>query len=484
MAGKKRNRHPTLVLDESVQGKKLSAFERYASVRGILYGDVLEVSKTSPGMPDDLLIQKYLNGQTILLTTDRPFHNKALNLGLRSFLVQPDLRVIGKPLRSVATEVPVQVGKHTDPDSVAYRAPESRLRAHLMPVEERALKKLKTKRRRIRNHFGGLHNVAMAAVTLSVQGGLVGIRIKVSSNAGHKAITGSENYIRAGKGGPEDAFCYALVYVLQLQLHGLRVQVFYDHPALPNPATLDDPFLFALKGEFRALEFVETPKGPEVERLRRKLGDLRSRPSNEIVAPYIHGPRTRVLEAMREWPDEAPGEAPSEAAVDPNTDRGALLLAAAAFVEKARGFEEVLQVALIGSLATKKTNPKDLDLMVSVAPESDLKRLAKLGRQTQGRVQRGGLGVDIFLVENGKYIGRTCSYREPNPRMLCTQRRLSCDLDRCFLCHTSESLTLKNDVVEDPPIILHPAYSARVEVPDDVKRLLVDGADPAATSIS
>ncbi len=232
MAGKKRNRQPTLVLDESVQGTVLSAFERYASVQGILYGDVLEVSKTSPGMPDDLLIQKHLNVRTILLTTDR----------------------------------------------------------------------------------------------------------------------------------------------------------------------------------------------------------------------------------------------------------GALLLAAAAFLEKARGFEEVLQVALIGSLSTNKTNPKDLDLMVTVAPGCDLKRLAKPGRQTQGRVQRGHLGVDIFLVEIGKYLGRACSYREPHSRMLCTQRRLSCDLDRCFLCHTSGSFVLKKTVVEDPPIVLHPAYSARVEVPDDVRRLLAHGAVPASSA--
>src|SRR5262245_13192543 len=66
-----------------------------------------------------------------------------------------------------------------------------------------------------------------------------------------------------------------------------------------------------------------------------------------------------------------------------------LLKAVLAFVRAARSTPGVLRIALLGSLATDKSVPKDADVLVTIDPAMDLAPLARLGRRLQGTSTSG-----------------------------------------------------------------------------------------------
>jgi hypothetical protein len=100
--------------------------------------------------------------------------------------------------------------------------------------------------------------------------------------------------------------------------------------------------------------------------------------------------------------------------------RRPLLLGAYSFVRAARLCPGVRRIALLGSLATAKAIPKDVDLLVTVERTMDLSQLARAGRRLKGLAQTINLGADIFLADTaGHYLGRICHYRECHPRIAC-----------------------------------------------------------------
>jgi predicted nucleotidyltransferase len=68
------------------------------------------------------------------------------------------------------------------------------------------------------------------------------------------------------------------------------------------------------------------------------------------------------------------------------------------FVERARTCPGVRRIALVGSLARDKDNPKDADVLVTVDDDADLTSLATAGRRLKGRAQSRNSGADIFLA--------------------------------------------------------------------------------------
>lgn len=151
------------------------------------------------------------------------------------------------------------------------------------------------------------------------------------------------------------------------------------------------------------------------------------------------------------------------------SDRAVLLDVAKWFVERAQGLKEVQQIALFGSICTPKHNPKDVDLLVTLTPGSDLRPLATLARKLQGRIQKGNLGSDVFVVEDGKYIGRACHYRDPWARVVCRQRCLVCATQRPFLCDTSGNFTVRQEFIDEPALILWPEVKMNADLPPDVR---------------
>ena len=143
------------------------------------------------------------------------------------------------------------------------------------------------------------------------------------------------------------------------------------------------------------------------------------------------------------------------------------------FARAAQRIPGVVRIALIGSLASPKQAPKDIDFLVSVADDCDLSELAVAGRQLKGRTQSYNCGADIFLAnEDHSYIGRICHWKECRPGV-----RVSCDARHCgrraFLHDDLDDVKLDGAVVRAPPIELWPRLHSFVTTPADVEQLLL-----------
>ncbi len=150
-----------------------------------------------------------------------------------------------------------------------------------------------------------------------------------------------------------------------------------------------------------------------------------------------------------------------------------LLVEVLAFVRTARQLPGVIRIALIGSLATDKPDPKDADVLVTVAGAADLAPLAALGRKLQGHAQRLNRGGEVFLADPGdRYLGRTCPWKHCAPGI-----RMRCDALHCgrrpYLHDDLATIQLSAALVAEPSIELWPHVAARVPIPDDVERELL-----------
>lgn len=154
--------------------------------------------------------------------------------------------------------------------------------------------------------------------------------------------------------------------------------------------------------------------------------------------------------------------------------RPTLLSAALFFVQKASQLSGISRIALLGSLATAKVDPKDVDLLVTVSDEMDLTPLATLARKLLGKTQAINHGTDVFLADvNHKHLGRTCLWKICGPGI-----RQSCDAQHCglrtYLHDDLRAIWLNSALIADPPLILWPQVIVNVPVPEDVETILLN----------
>jgi predicted nucleotidyltransferase len=157
-----------------------------------------------------------------------------------------------------------------------------------------------------------------------------------------------------------------------------------------------------------------------------------------------------------------------------------LLRATLQFAAAARRIQGVTRIALIGSLTTEKSHPKDVDMLVFVPDEADLVALAAAGRRLKGTAQQRNCGADIFIVNPAyEYRGRVCHWRDCRPGV-----RASCDARHCgerpHLHDDLDDITLEAMLIRDPSVELWPAIVRRCKVPQDVEDLLLR---PLASSL-
>ena len=149
------------------------------------------------------------------------------------------------------------------------------------------------------------------------------------------------------------------------------------------------------------------------------------------------------------------------------------------FVRDAREIPGVRRIALLGSLTTDKGIPKDVDLLVEVSDEDSLNQLARVRRQLGGRTMQTGdnCGADVFLRSpRGEYLGRICPWKKCAPGV-----RQSCPAPHCgrrqFVCDDLQDVTLDPQVLAEPPLDLWPEKIERTDLPEDVRRELLDQLD-------
>ena len=68
--------------------------------------------------------------------------------------------------------------------------------------------------------------------------------------------------------------------------------------------------------------------------------------------------------------------------------RQQMLAGVLGFVRAVAPIVGVRRIALIGSIATAKPTPKDVDLLVTVTDDADLAPLARCARRLQGQIGR------------------------------------------------------------------------------------------------
>jgi hypothetical protein len=288
---------PTIIVDESVSAAQFAAFETFARQHQLDTSDCVFIKEAHPGMPDSQILQHYLAETTILVTTDRPFHNTVLTRGLRSYYLD-QAGITGQPLPGIRPKPELTPAKSDLILKDSYEHTPVKIRPLLLPASPGRLKKLRVKRRRIRNHFQGSDHLEQVAVTVSwlAMGTqtLIGIRVRISSKVGLKALDASESYLLETippKQRGLISICHALVLLIQLMLPAVKTVLYYDahqidDPLATTPETADryQAFFERLLACFEHLEFVPVTKGQHLEKLRRKLAQLaRNDKANEIV---------------------------------------------------------------------------------------------------------------------------------------------------------------------------------------------------------
>ena len=153
--------------------------------------------------------------------------------------------------------------------------------------------------------------------------------------------------------------------------------------------------------------------------------------------------------------------------------RSKLIQLASTFVGEAIRVRGVTRIALVGSITTTKSDPKDVDLLLSIEDDADLAPLAVHAHRLMGMAQSLGKGADIFLADTrGQYLGRICEWRDCRPGV-----RIRCDALHCgrrhYLHDDLETVRLPESIIGSPPIVLWPGFVPIVPVPADVERGLL-----------
>lgn len=159
--------------------------------------------------------------------------------------------------------------------------------------------------------------------------------------------------------------------------------------------------------------------------------------------------------------------------------RPELLEAVLNFTRQAAKLDGVRRIALLGSLTTDKRIPKDVDLLVEISDEMPLDQLARHSRQLLSEAMQTGdsCGADVFLCNPaGNYLGRVCGWKRCEPFV-----RQRCEAQHCgarqFLYDDLQNVRLGKSLIATPPLELWPKVIARVELPEDVRSILIEALD-------
>ncbi len=177
--------------------------------------------------------------------------------------------------------------------------------------------------------------------------------------------------------------------------------------------------------------------------------------------------RKRVLDWLAEQEIQLP--LPAKASEEDTSSRKRLIDEVLTFTRAAAKLPGVLRIALIGSLATHKADPKDADILVTIEEDLDLEDLAALGRKLQGHTQSFSRSGDVFLADaENNYLGRTCPWKQCEAGLHADCDALHCGA-RPYLHDDLHTIRLSTSLIAAPPIELWPDIITRISPPDDVK---------------
>jgi hypothetical protein len=257
-----------------------------------------------PGIPDIEILDKLLDGRSVLLTQDRVLHNLAIGRGFRSMIKTSESGLTDRRLPHVAApDRHLPVARGTLRDSYAHRAdPEAQAITGCVSgfLSARQLKQFRTKRRRIRAHFGSSNNILAAALTIgqrrTPQGIIGGYMLKVDARHGVKSLfPASESYFMDRDcNEPLQATCWALMHLFRLQLQNCPLTLYHlESDALARCAILIadrgaavsvvERMAARLLAAVFQLNVAKCTKGRFFDRVSDKLTQLGTFATNELV---------------------------------------------------------------------------------------------------------------------------------------------------------------------------------------------------------
>jgi hypothetical protein len=275
-----------------------------------------------PGIPDIEILDKLLDVRSALLTQDRVLHNLAIGRGFRSFVHTPESGLTDRRLAHVSTPdkcLPVSSGALRGRYEHQLTPEAQTITGCLVSfLSEHQLKRFRTKRRRIRAHFGSADNIAATALTIgqrrTSRGILGGYMLKVDARHGVKGLLpASESYFldRSNSKEPLRATCWALAHIFQLQLQSYPLTLYHlDSAALALcTALIADRDSAATTIEWMAARLLTAVSQPKVaacvngrffDRLDDKLNQLARFESNELVSLDLQAMATALSRAEAE----------------------------------------------------------------------------------------------------------------------------------------------------------------------------------------
>lgn len=295
-----------LIIDESVSQKQLKIVLNYLKSKKISLSEIIDIKETFPGIPDNEIIKHLLNENSIFITNDRVAHNKVLFHKKKSIYIDIDFIIKESRLKGIKLPQKNINNKNTEL-SDNYLIEKTDIHEKVIPESEKQLKKLKTKRRRIRNYFEGLDNINNIDISLSQKQGrektLIGLKIRAISNNGIKSLDASEIYIIENQYKDQRVLlCYVLIALLRLNLNSKTTTIYYDQTQISGDFNSELKTEFAklyetLKSYFDQLIINSVKKGKNIEMLRRKLNQLiKNDAGKEIVVGDIEKIRGRMME--------------------------------------------------------------------------------------------------------------------------------------------------------------------------------------------
>ena len=292
-----------VVVDEGVgpNSELIAQFRAHLGERQVGF---VFLAREHPGIPDIEILDKLLDRRSVLVTQDRVLHNLAIGRGFRSIIKISGSGLTDHRLANVAAlDRHLPVAHATLCDSYTYQAePDAQAITGCVSgfLSAHQLKQFRTKRRRIRAHFGSSDNILAVALTIgqrrTTQGIIGGYMLKVDARHGVKSLfPASESYfLDRNCKEPLHATCWALAHLFQLQLQGYPLTLYHlESTALARCAILiadpDAPGSDVERMAARLLAAVFQPnatgctKGRFFDRVNDKLNQLGRFVTNELV---------------------------------------------------------------------------------------------------------------------------------------------------------------------------------------------------------
>ncbi len=286
-----------IIIDESVSQRQFIKVIDYLGFDDNSLPEIIDIKKSYPGIPDNEILRHLIDNNSIFITTDRVAHNKFLLKHKKSIYIDKDFVINETILKGI--KLPEKnIGRKESELKINYEIEKTNIHEKLLPKTKHQLKKLRTKRRRIRNYFEGLDNIDNVDISLSKKDKedkmLIGIKIRAISNNGIKSLDASEVYIVENKNQDERIFiCYVLITLIQLLLNTKAITIYYDLSEIKGnfESKLHTEFseLYrTLKSYFDQLNIKSVNKGKNIEMVRRKLCQLNEYDAgNEILTGDI-----------------------------------------------------------------------------------------------------------------------------------------------------------------------------------------------------